>query len=66
VETVDGTSEITVPGGTASGSKLRLKQKGLYLKNGSRGDHLVKIKIIPPKKLSSKAQELLEKLKNEI
>ncbi|MCC7460071.1 MAG: J domain-containing protein [Proteobacteria bacterium] len=66
VETIDGSSEVKIPGGTASGSKLRLKGKGLYLKNGSRGDHLVRVKIVPPKNLSSKAKELLEKLKSEI
>jgi len=66
VETIDGTSEVKIPEGTASGSKLRLKQKGLHLRNGTRGDHLVKIKIVAPKKLSSKARELLEKLKSEI
>ena len=66
VETVDGSSEVKIPEGTSSGSKLRLKQKGLYLKNGSRGDHLVKIKIVSPKKLSNRARELLEKLKTEI
>lgn len=66
VETIDGTSEIKIPAGTSSGSKLRLKNKGLHLKDGSRGDHMVRIKILAPKNLSSKAQELLEKLKNEI
>lgn len=66
VETIDGTSEVKIPAGTNSGSKLRLKNKGLYLKGGTRGDHMVRIKIIAPKNLSPKAQELLEKLKNEI
>ena len=53
VETVDGTSEITIPAGTSSGSKLRLKGKGLYFRNGGRGDHLVSIKIVPPKNPSA-------------
>lgn len=66
VETIDGTSEVKIPAGTSSGSKLRLKSKGLHLKDGSRGDHMVRIKILAPKNLSAKAQELLEKLKNEI
>lgn len=66
VETIDGTSEIKIPAGAVSGSKLRLKNKGLYLKNGSRGDHFVRVKIAPPKKLSDKAKDLLEKLKTEI
>lgn len=66
VETIDGSSEISVPAGTSSGSKLRLKGKGLYLKNSSRGDLLVNIKINAPKNITSKAKELLEKLKDEL
>ncbi len=66
VETIDGTSEITIPPGTPSGAKLRLKEKGLHLRTGGRGDHFVRIKIVPPKNLSAKAKELFEKLKNEI
>lgn len=66
VETIDGTSEVKIPAGTSSGSKLRLKKKGLYFRDGERGDHMVRIKIVPPKKLSKKAEELLEKLKDEI
>ncbi len=66
VETIDGMSEITIPPGTSSGSKLRLKEKGMYLKSGVRGDHFVRIKIVTPKNLSNKAKEILEKLKSEI
>jgi curved DNA-binding protein len=66
VETIDGTSEVKIPAGTSSGSKLRLKSKGLHLKDGTRGDHMVRIKILAPKNLSAKAKELLEKLKSEI
>lgn len=66
VETIDGVSEVKVPAGTPSGSKLRLKGKGLYNRDGSRGDHMVRIKIVPPKNLSDKARDLIEKLKNEI
>lgn len=66
VETIDGTSEVKIPGGTASGAKLRLKGKGMHLRNGSRSDHLVRVKIVPPKKLSAKAKELLEKLESEL
>lgn len=66
VETIDGSSEVTVPAGTSSGSKLRLKGKGLHFRDGSRGDLFVNIKIIAPKNISSKAKELLEKLKDEI
>lgn len=66
LETIDGSSEITVPAGTSSGSKLRLKGKGLHLRSGARGDFLVNIKITAPKNISPKAKELLEKLKEEL
>jgi len=61
VPTIHGQSEVTIPKGTSSHAKLRLKGKGI-----SGGDHFVEVKIETPKKISSKAKELLEKLKKEL
>lgn len=61
VETIHGKSQITIPAGTSSHGKLRLKGKGIQ-----GGDHFAEVKIVSPKKLSSKAKDLLEKLKKEI
>jgi len=64
VETLDGEVNIKIPAGITHGELLRIKGKGVP--NGSnRGDFMVKISIETPKKLSRKAQKLIEELQNE-
>ncbi len=61
---LDGTVTLTIPPGTASGSRLRLRGKGIRdRRTGRRGDMLASIRIVPPKQLSPAMRELLEKLK---
>lgn len=64
VETLDGSMEIKIPAGIAHGELLRIKNKGVPDGN-RRGDFLVKVSIETPKKLSKKAQKLVEELKAE-
>ncbi len=59
---LDGRVSLTIPPGTESGKKLRLKGKGLRKKGGSRGDMYAVVKIVVPKKLSAAERELYEKL----
>jgi molecular chaperone DnaJ len=61
VDTVDGKVKLTVPAGTQSGEKLRLKGKGVPGGRG-RGDHIVLIKVLTPKKLNKKQKKSLEEL----
>lgn len=60
VPTIDGMTTVKIPAGTSSGSKLRLREKGVQMA-GKRGDQYVVIKIVPPKKLNSEAHKLMEK-----
>jgi DnaJ-class molecular chaperone len=56
VPTLDGTIlTVRVPPGTSSGSRLRLRGKGLR-----GGDQYLIFKIVVPSTLSAKAQELME------
>ncbi len=64
VETLDGTVDIKIPAGIAHGELIRIKEKGVPGERG-RGDFLVKISIEVPKKLSRKAQKLVEELRDE-
>lgn len=58
---------LTVPPGTSSGAKLRLKGKGFPdQKSGGRGDQFVVIKIVSPKDISPAARELLQQFANEV
>ena len=56
------TVTLSVPPGTASGAKLRLRGKGFPTSGGGSGDQLAAIKIVPPKTLSDDQRELVEKL----
>lgn len=62
---LDGSIQIQVPSGTASGSLLRIRGKGVPRPRGGRGDVLVKILVKPPRRISKKAHQLLEELKKE-
>lgn len=67
VGTLDGQVTLTVPAGAQSGQKLRLRQKGLPLRQGGdgRGDLLVHLKTVVPKQLSDREKELFEALAKE-
>ena len=49
VPTLEGSVELRVPPGTASGMKLRARGQGLEDDKGTRGDLYAVIKIVPPK-----------------
>lgn len=68
VTTVDGLVDLKVPAGTQPGTTLLLSKRGAPSPNGSssdRGNHLVKVKVTIPKKLSSEERKLIEELKNQ-
>lgn len=65
VQTLDGSVDIKIPAGITHGEMLRVKNKGVPLNHGGRGDFLVKISLETPKKLSRKAQKLIEELRGE-
>lgn len=59
----EGTVTMTLPPGTSSGAKLRLKGKGfMNLKTKQPGDQLAVIKIVVPKEIDERSRELLEEL----
>lgn len=64
VETLDGVIELKVPAGIMHGEMLRVREKGVPSERG-RGDFIVKVNIEMPKKLSKKAQKLVEDLRAE-
>lgn len=57
----EGEVVMSIPPGTPSGAKLRLRGKGVPdHRTGQRGDQLAVIKIVPPKELSPEAESLLQ------
>ena len=66
VKTVHGNARLTVPAGTESGSTLKLKDYGVpKVGSSAKGDHIVKIKVDIPKKLSGKEKKLYDELVRE-
>jgi curved DNA-binding protein len=63
VPTLGGTVELTVPAGAQSGSKLRLRGRGLP--GSPVGDQIVMIKLVTPAAQSATAKEAYERMKRE-
>lgn len=65
VKTLDGNETLKIPAGVSYGEILRVKNKGVPYEGGKRGDLLAKVKIQTPSKLSKKAKEAVQTLRNE-
>lgn len=64
VPTIDGSARMTIPPGTSSGQRFRLKGKGAPIldKKGRTGDQYAVIQIVPPKDMDSETKRLFEDL----
>jgi molecular chaperone DnaJ len=63
IDTLDGPVVFTIPSGTQSGQQFRLRNKGVPdLRGGERGDQLVTVEVVIPKKLNKEQEELFEQL----
>lgn len=66
VETLNGTETIKIPAGTQDGKVFKLSDKGITVIGGtSRGNHLIKVRIKIPEKLSKREKELYLELAKE-
>jgi molecular chaperone DnaJ len=65
VPTFDGDVTVTIPPGSQSGRKMRLKGRGVpALKGGARGDLYLVLKILVPEPIGSAAKAAAEQLKS--
>jgi len=62
IPTLGGSASLTVPPGTSSGQKLRLKGQGAPKAGGGTGDLLARVRIVAPRDLSKPEQEALRAL----
>ncbi len=61
IPTLKGRTVLTVPPGTPSGAKLRLKKTGVRpAGNKPQGDQYAVVRIVPPKSMSPRQRELLD------
>ncbi len=66
IPTLDGPTVVTVPPGTSSAKRLRLRGKGIRRPGGKTGDMYVVVRIVAPQHLTPKARALLRDLAAEI
>ncbi len=64
VKTMDGRVDLKIPPGTQSGTKFRLRGKGVEV-NGSRGDQYVELFVEIPKKMNEKQKRIMEEFAKE-
>lgn len=63
VETIDGPVAFRLPEGTQSGQQFRLKGRGApTIGGGDRGDQIVTIQVVTPRKLTAEQRELFTQL----
>jgi DnaJ-class molecular chaperone len=66
IPTPDGPTVLTVPAGTSSGAKLRLRGRGVKDPRGAApGDMYAIVRITVPKQVAPRTRELLEELERE-
>lgn len=58
--TLDGDTTMTIPAGTRSGQRFRIKGKGIPDRRGGRGPLYVDVSIVPPRKIDDESRRLLE------
>jgi DnaJ-class molecular chaperone len=61
VETPQGRVRLTVPPGTSSGTRLRLRKRGPSRPDGTPSDLMVRLRIVVPRELSPEARSLIER-----
>ena len=63
VPTVDGPMELDIKPGSQNGDTIKLREKGVpYLQGNGRGDQLVNLRVVVPKKLNDEQRRLLQEL----
>ncbi len=59
---LEGPIKVTIPPRTQRGQKLRIKNKGLPKKDGTRGDYYLRVVLDIPKDIKPEEEELYRKL----
>ena len=66
VETLEGDETIEIPKGSVTGDTLTLREKGVpHLRGGGRGNHYFEVRVLTPKRLSKKQEQLLREFAEE-
>ena len=60
VPTIEGPVSVSVPAGSNSGTKLRLRGRGIALKGGTAGDQYITLKVMLPKEPDQALKDFIE------
>jgi molecular chaperone DnaJ len=64
VPTIDGPENLAIPEGTQTGTIFKLKGKGIpRVRGNGRGDQLVAVTLVTPKRLNKEQRKVFEKLR---
>ncbi|HQO70049.1 MAG TPA: DnaJ C-terminal domain-containing protein, partial [Clostridia bacterium] len=64
VDMPDNTLKVTIPQRIKGGSKIRIREKGYYRKDKTRGDLYIKVNIVNPSEMSLKDEQTYKELSN--
>ncbi len=62
LRTIDSEIMVTIPAGTSSGQRMRIRGQGLPNKSGERADLIAEVRIVVPKTLDEETRVLYEQL----
>lgn len=65
IHTLDSLSKLKIPEGVNTGDILQIKGRGVPERGKNRGDILIHIRVIIPKKISKSAREAIQKLRED-
>ncbi len=66
VPTLDGEVKLKIPAGTQSGTRFRLRGRGVHRRGGSAGDQYVVVKVVTPKNLTENQKEAFKAFAREM
>ncbi|MEG1519542.1 MAG: DnaJ C-terminal domain-containing protein [Clostridia bacterium] len=66
VPSLDGTFSQKIPEGTQSGTMLRIRGKGIKLRNGQTGDLYLNVVVEVPKNLTKKQKKMFDDLAEDL
>ncbi|RZA07085.1 MAG: hypothetical protein EOP11_08650 [Proteobacteria bacterium] len=64
VPTIEGKVQLKIPPGVSTGSRLRVRGKGVASPKGERGDQFVTLKVVMPKVIAPELSEAIRALGN--
>lgn len=62
LRTIDSEITVTIPPGTSSGQRMRIRGQGLPNKSGDRADMIAEVRIVVPKSIDTETRVLYEQL----